>query len=49
MRKAASEALNKGIVRKHHHPVLVNEAILMACGLIDSPTLWNGHFRQVQG
>ncbi len=46
MRKAASEALNKGIVRKHHHPVLLNEAVLMASGLIDNPTLWNGHFRR---
>ena len=46
MRKAAREALNKGVIKKGHHPVLLKEAVIMASDLIANPISWNNHIRR---
>src|SRR6266581_4085408 len=46
MRKAAREALNKGVIKKDHHPVLLKEAVILASGLVANSISWNDHIRR---
>src|SRR6266581_4666422 len=46
MRKAAREALNKGVIKNDHHPVLLKEAVILASGLVANPASWNDHIRR---
>ena len=46
MRKAAREALNKGVIKKDHHPILLKEAVILASALIANPISWNNHIRR---
>ena len=46
MRKAAREALNKGVIKKDHHPVLFKEAVILASGLVANSISWNDHIRR---
>ena len=46
MRKAAREALNKGVIKKDHHPVLLKEAIIMASGFVTNSSSWNDHIHR---
>jgi hypothetical protein len=45
MRRAGHEALNKGVVKKYQ-PMQLNEAVLLASGMIANPKTWNGHLRR---
>ena len=40
MRKAAREALNKGVMEKDYHPVLLKEAVILSSGLVADPVSW---------
>ena len=46
MRKAAREALNKGVIKKDHQPVLLKEAVILASGLIANSVSWSDHIRR---
>ena len=46
MRKAAREALNKGVIKKDHFPILFKEAVILASGLVANSTYWNDHIRR---
>ncbi len=46
MRKAAREALNKGVLKQDHHTVLSKEAVILASGLVANSTSWNDHIRR---
>src|SRR5438445_4312975 len=46
MRKAAREALNKGVIKNDHHPVLLKEAVILASGLVVNSASWNDHIRR---
>ena len=46
MRKVAREALNKGVIKKDHQPVLLKEAVILASGLIANSVSCNDHIRR---
>jgi len=45
LRKAAHEALNKGVTHKYHHIQTV-EAVLLAIGVLSDPNNWESHLRR---
>lgn len=45
LRKAAHEALNKGVVH-NYHATQAREAVLLAHGILSDPREWDAHLRR---